>query len=54
MDKVTCSVCGEKIGKSGLAMHHKMHRRQFRSAFGRMAHTFQEIEEKLTEEHFDL
>lgn len=44
---VTCSVCGEEVGKMGIGNHAGMHRRQFHEVFGRPPKGYQEVREKL-------
>ena len=50
-EAVTCTVCGDDVGKGpgglGLTMHGKMHRREFREAFGRWPEDYQEVRDKL-------
>ena len=51
-EKVTCTVCGQKIGKGpgglGLAAHGKVHRRQFRERYGRPPTDYDEVRELLS------
>lgn len=44
---VTCTVCGEDVGKMGIAMHSKMHRREFKEKFGRPPRDYDEVRSKL-------
>jgi hypothetical protein len=50
-EEVTCTVCGEDVGKGpaglGLAMHGKTHREEFRRQFGRKPENYQEVRDKL-------
>lgn len=50
MTEVTCSVCGEQVGKMGIGNHGGMHRRHFREWFGRPPENYDEVREKLTPE----
>lgn len=44
---VTCSVCGEEVGRLGIGKHAGMHRREFFQRFGRWPTSYQEVREKL-------
>ena len=48
---VTCTVCGEEIGRGssglGLLRHSRMHRRQFRQVFGREPEDYDEVRQRL-------
>jgi hypothetical protein len=44
---VECSVCGEDIGRMGMAKHSGMHKREFREAFGREPEDYDEVRDAL-------
>lgn len=48
---VTCTVCGDDVGRGpgglGQVMHAKRHRRQFRELYGRAPDSYQEVRDAL-------
>jgi len=50
MTKVECTVCGEMVGKMGIAKHSGMHKREFKEQFGRPPEDYDEVREKLNSE----
>lgn len=46
---VTCTVCGEKVGKMGIGKHADMHRREYYERFGRWPGKYEEVREHARE-----
>lgn len=44
-DTVTCSVCGEDVGRRGIGTHAGKHKREFKEAVGRPAEDYEEVRE---------
>lgn len=44
---VTCTVCGEEVGKMGIAKHSGMHKREFKRTYGRLPEDYDEVREKM-------
>lgn len=41
--KVTCTVCGRRIGRMGIGQHANKHRREFEAVFGRPPRSYDEV-----------
>lgn len=44
---VTCTVCGEEVGKMGIANHAGMHKREFERRYGYIPGDYDEVREAL-------
>lgn len=44
-ETVTCSVCGDDVGKLGIGKHADMHRREFKEDVGRWPEGYDEVRE---------
>lgn len=42
-DYVTCTVCGEDVGRMAIATHAGMHKREFRERYGRAPDDYDEV-----------
>jgi len=54
-ETVSCTVCGDEVGRGpgglGLAMHAKMHRREYRERVGRWPESYEEVRQKVGRPH---
>lgn len=46
-DYVTCTVCGEEVGRMGIGKHAGVHKREFKEAFGYVPGDYSEVREAL-------